>query len=264
MKTFTYNKQNLSYTDRGGGFPLVLLHGYLETKAVWNDFAKQLAVKHRVIIPDIPGHGQSELLAPVHSMELMADAINALLEHLKIDSCLMVGHSMGAYVMLAFADKYPKKLAGMLVFHSSVYADTEEKKRNRLNEISLIEKGRLRQVIEQHLPRTFAQPDLPEHQSKIEQLIQKALQHNPQGVCALIRGMMERPDRQTLIQKWNKPLAFIFGVNDNFIPQAVALQMQKLNPGGQIYWLKYSGHMGFIEEPEESLKLLLSFAESLG
>ncbi|MGD9991676.1 MAG: alpha/beta fold hydrolase [Salinivirgaceae bacterium] len=264
MKTFTFNKKNLSYTDSGGGFPLVLLHGYLETKAVWNNFAEQLAVKHRVIIPDIPGHGHSELLAPVHSMELMADAINALLEHLKIDSCLMLGHSMGAYVMLAFAEKYPEKLAGMLVFHSSVYADTDEKKQNRLNEISLIEKGQLRQVIEQHLPRTFARPELPVHQANIEQLIHKALQHHPQGVCALIRGMMERPDRQALIKKWNKPLAFIFGANDSFIPQAAALQMQTLNPRSQVYWLKHSGHMGFIEEPEASLKLVLSFAESLG
>jgi pimeloyl-ACP methyl ester carboxylesterase len=76
--------------------------------------------------------------------------------------------------------------------------------------------------------------------------------------------MMERPDRQALIKKWNIPLAFIFGANDNFIPQAVALQMQTLNPRSQVYWLKLSGHMGFIEEPEASLKLVLSFAESLG
>lgn len=264
MNTFTYNKLNLSYTDRGEGFPLVLLHGYLETKEVWDNFAEKLAVTHRVLIPDIPGHGQSGVLAPVHSMELMADAIKSLLVHLKISSCYMVGHSMGAYVMQAFADKYPEKLAGMLVFHSSVYADTEEKKQNRLNEISLIEKRQLQQVIEQHLPRTFAQPGLPEHQACIKQLTQKAWLHNPQGVCALIRGMMERPDRQALIQTWNKPLAFIFGANDNFIPQAAASQMQALNPKSKVYWLNNSGHMGFIEEPEESLKMVLDFAKLPG
>jgi len=261
MHNFTYHHQNLSYTDRGKGFPLVLLHGYLETKEVWDDFAEQLAVKHRVIIPDIPGHGQSELLAPIHSMELMADA---LLFHLKISSCYMVGHSMGAYVMLAFADKYPELLAGMLVFHSSVYADTEEKKQNRLNEIALIEKRQLQQVIEQHLPHTFARPMLPEYQAHIQRLTQKALQHNPQGVCALIRGMMERPDRQDLVKQWGKPLGFVFGANDNFIPQAAALKMQTLNPQSQVYWLKHSGHMGFIEEPETSLQLVISFAEMSG
>jgi pimeloyl-ACP methyl ester carboxylesterase len=203
-------------------------------------------------------------MAPVHSMELMADSIKALLHHLKISSCYMVGHSMGAYVMLAFADKYPELLAGMLIFHSSVYADTDEKKQNRLSEMALIEKGQLQQVIKQHLPRTFAQPMLTEYQAYIEQLTQSALQHNPQGVCALIRGMMERPDRQALIQSWNKPLAFIFGANDYFIPQAAAWQMQTLNAESKVYWLNNSGHMGFIEEPEASLKLVLDFARLPG
>lgn len=260
MKTFTYNKRNLSYTDRGEGFPLVLLHGYLESKEVWDDFAEHLAVNHRVLAPDIPGHGQSEELEPIHSMELMADALHALLVHLNAGSCLMVAHSMGAYVMMAFADKYPDMTAGMLIFHSSVYADTEEKKQHRLNEISLIEAGQIQQVINQHLPRTFAQSNLEKHQSRIEQMKQKASTHNTQGVCALIRGMMQRPDRQELIQQWGKPLGFVFGSNDNFIPDAMARQMLALNANSQAYWLKHSGHMGFIEEPEESLKLVLSFA----
>jgi pimeloyl-ACP methyl ester carboxylesterase len=251
MNEFIWNGKKISFLEQGKGFPVVLLHGYLESKEIWNDFAKRLAINYRVIIPDIPGHGDSEIIAETHSMKLMAQAIHALLQFLSIKKCVLVGHSMGGYVMLAFAQLFPENLDGMVLFHSSVYADTEEKKKSRLQEIVLIEKGYLDQIVANHLPKTFASDNLHRFPPILNETNQRALKHDAKGVCALLRGLMERTDQQELIRNFEKPLLFIFGKKDQFISGDAAEKMVQLNSNIQVMWLFNSGHMGFIEEPDE-------------
>jgi pimeloyl-ACP methyl ester carboxylesterase len=192
-------------------------------------------------------------------MELMAQAIHALLQSRSIKKCVLVGHSMGGYVMLAFAQLFPENVAGLVLLHSSVYADTEEKKKSRLQEIDMIEKGRLNQIIANHLPKTFASENLTRFQPILDEMNQRALRHDTKGVCALIRGMMERPDRQELIRNFSKPMLFIFGKKDNFISVDAAERMLLLNAKIQSEWLYNSGHMGFMEEPDEAIATIESF-----
>ncbi len=259
MKTFQWNNCQVSYLDQGKGYPVLLLHGYLETKEVWGDFAQSLADNYRVIAPDIPGHGKSSVLAPIHTMEMMASVVNALLEHLFINTCTVVGHSMGGYVALALAEKFPVRVDNLVLFHSSLYADTEEKKASRVIELEKIGQGNLDEVVKNHIPKTFATKNINNFQTHIHQLITVAQKHNPEGVSALIRGMMERPDRQQLIVRFSKPILYLMGCFDNFISKEVAEKMVALNPASQLQWLESSGHMGFIEQSKESTHLLKTF-----
>ena len=112
MGTIKFQKKNIFYTDEGTGKVVVLLHGFTESQKIWKNFAKKLSAKYRVITIDLPGHGKSESPGAVHSMELMANVVFAVLKKLKAGKCMMIGHSMGGYVTLAFAEKYPKKLKG--------------------------------------------------------------------------------------------------------------------------------------------------------
>lgn len=257
------NNKCIRYTDKGEGSVLILLHGYLETKEVWNSFAEKLSHDLRVITLDIPGHGKSDIMAETHTMELMAEIINGFLLDLKIETCTLVGHSMGAYIMLAFADLFPHKLNGFVLFHSSVYADTEEKKKTRLREIEFINKGKLDLIINTNLPNTFATDTLDNFSEEIERLKNKAKKHNPDGISALTRGMMERSDKQNLIKDFTKPMLFIFGEKDNYIPIDLGKKMSKLNPLITSIWLKNSGHMGFIEEEAKSFNLISKFVDDL-
>jgi pimeloyl-ACP methyl ester carboxylesterase len=259
MNEFITNGKKLAYIERGQGFPVVLLHGYLETKEVWQDFAGYLATHYRVIIPDIPGHGGSDTLAETHSMELMAQSIQSLLQSLGIEKFTLIGHSMGGYVMLAFAQLFPEKLTGMVLFHSSVFADTDEKKKSRLLEIEQIENGHLDKIGANHLPKTFATQNWDRFQPLLGEMAKRALAHDPKGVCALIRGMMERPDRQELIRNFEKPMLFIFGKKDNFISVDAAQKMALLNSKIEIEWFVNSGHMGFLEEPDKTVKVICGF-----
>jgi pimeloyl-ACP methyl ester carboxylesterase len=258
-KQFIFNSNKISYFDKGKGNVVVLLHGYLETKEVWSSFAEKLSKNFRVIALDLPGHGKSDVVAETHTMQLLAQFVNSLLLHLNIETCTLVGHSMGGYVMLAFVDLYPEKVERFVLFHSSVYADTDEKKKNRLREIEFIENGKLELIVNTNLPNTFATENLDKFSNEIDILKQHAKTHNPKGVCAILRGMMERPDGQELVKNFAKPMLFIFGEKDNYIPVEVAKKMLMLNPEINVKWLSDSGHMGFVEEQEFSTGFLLNF-----
>jgi len=256
---YIFSGKRVSYTDEGSGNVVVLLHGYLETKEVWQSFSEKLAKEFRVICLDLPGHGKSELIEETHSMLLLAKVVNSLLMHLNIDKCTMVGHSMGGYVLLAFAEKFASRLNKLILFHSTVYADTEEKRDKRLREIDFIEKGKLESILKAHLPNTFATHNLNIFEREINSMKKWGTLHNAKGVCAMLRGMIERPDQQEFIKNCTKPMLFIFGCHDNFISKEVAEQMVSLNTDIKLRWLFNSGHMGFIEEESKSLKILIDF-----
>jgi pimeloyl-ACP methyl ester carboxylesterase len=133
----------LHVADSGRGDKcVVLLHGYLESMYVWDDFAPLLKDKVRVITVDIPGHGVSVVNGEVHTMEWIADVLRDMLDALAIERVTMVGHSMGGYISLAFCEKYPERLNGVVLLSSSPMADTELKRENRRREIALVKAGK--------------------------------------------------------------------------------------------------------------------------
>ena len=259
MTYFEFKGKKLAYTYQGEGSTIVLLHGYLETKEVWTDFATALAKKHRVITIDIPGHGNSETLQQTHHMCLMAEAIESLLSNLQIETCVMVGHSMGGYVALCYAEYYAHRLTGFTLFHSSIYADTEEKRNNRRREIEFVMSGKKDLILNTNLPNMFADENVARFETDLERIKKHAQKHTAEGISALLRGMMERQDRQELVKNFNKPMLFIFGKKDNYIPVEAAQKMIEVNPKIKVEWLKNSGHMGFIEEFEKSLEIIIEF-----
>jgi pimeloyl-ACP methyl ester carboxylesterase len=145
----------IRYRDVGEGLIVVLLHGYLESLKVWNGIIDELRDSFRIIAPDLPGQGHSTISKDVQTMDSMAEEIKFLLNHLEIEKCFMVGHSMGGYVTLAFLEKYPKMLTGISLFHSSPFADTDEKKENRNREIELLRNGKKNQLYNTHMPKVF-------------------------------------------------------------------------------------------------------------
>ena len=141
-KFLDYKEIKISYLVEGEGEALVFLHGYLEAKEIWNDFSQRFSGNYKVICIDIPGHGDSGILGDVHEMDEMAAVTDAVLQHEKIDLCVLFGHSMGGYAVMSFVKNYPDKLKGYCLFHSTCFADNEEKKNNRDREIALVKCGK--------------------------------------------------------------------------------------------------------------------------
>jgi len=250
------------YRDVGSGPVIVFLHGYLESLKVWNGLKDNLSDEFRIIAPDLPGQGQSEISEDVQTMDSMAYAIKLLLGHLEIEKCIMVGHSMGGYVALAFLEKYPEMLMGLSLFHSSPYADTDEKKKHRDEEIALIKSGRKAAVYNAHVPKTFADDNVDDFLRKIAKFKEVAQNTPDANIIAVLEGMKARPDRAELLKNTKIPVQYIIGAKDNFIPMSI-LDKLELPDNSEVIKLENSGHMGMWEELDKSTEVIRNFARKL-
>lgn len=250
----------LHIADSGVGEKcVVLLHGYLESMYVWDDFAPLLTPSVRVITVDIPGHGISEVKGEVHTMEMVADVLHQMLKSLEIERVTMVGHSMGGYVALAFCARYPEQLDGLVLLSSTPNPDTEAKRENRRREIALVRAGKKDALARVAPEAGFAEQNRRRLRSYIDDLTECVHIIEDDGIVALLGGMMERADQNEMLRKSAVPQLFILGKKDGYIPVEVAEEIVANHPQAQVAWLEESGHMGFIEEPEACAEALLKF-----
>lgn len=263
LKSVPFHNSSVHFDDLGSGKVIVLLHGYLETMDIWEDFAKNLSKTYRVITIDIPGHGKSGKVNDVHDMDLMADAVNTVLTFLRVEKCFLVGHSMGGYVTLSFMAKYRYKLYGISLFHSTPFADSDEKKANRDREIALIREGKKDILFNTNIPKGFATDNLEKFVGEVNRAKAIGTQNSEEGIIALLEGMKVRADRQNMLKETGLPVLFILGKKDNYIPYDLMYGVAKRTATGEILTLENSGHMGFIEEPDVCLKTLSSFVYHL-
>nr|WP_320117955.1 alpha/beta hydrolase [uncultured Marinifilum sp.] len=243
----------LRYRDKGKGNTVVLLHGYLESIETFETFANDLSRLARVITIDLPGHGLSDLKTDFCSIEKMAGALNELILYLGINKINLVGHSMGGYVALAYADMYPEKLLSFCLFHSSPNADTDEKRANRQREINLIKEGKKELICKSNIPNTFSNRNLKKFNHEIERLTEIACKTSNKGIIAALDAMINRPDRNNVLKSLDIPKVSIMGKEDNFIPINVAKEIARIN-NLTPFVLQTSGHMGFIEQRQECLR----------
>ena len=250
----------LHIADSGVGEKcVVLLHGYLESMYVWDDFTSLLTPSVRVITVDIPGHGISEVKGEVHTMEMVADVLHEMLNSLGIEKVTMVGHSMGGYVSLAFCARYPEQLEGLVLLSSSPNPDTDLKKENRRREIALVRAGKKDALARVAPEAGFAEHNRRRLKSYIDDLVECVHITEDDGIVALLGGMIERVDQNEMLRKCGVPQLFIMGKHDAYIPVEAAEAIIANNPQAEVAWLDNSGHMGFIEEPEACAEALLKF-----
>lgn len=252
------NDTPVRYADSGKGTQAVLLlHGYLESLEVWDDFAGELGKNFRVIRPDLPGHGFSQYQdREVITMEYMADTVADVLRQADVPKCTLVGHSMGGYVVLALAERHPDLVEGLVLFHSSPNGDTPEKAENRRREMELVEAGKKELLSRVNPGKGFADQNLRRCAETIEELAEQVMLTDDQAIVAMLKGMSERPDRNAMMRSLAVPQLMIFGRHDNFIPVEGAEKMIENQPQARHAWLENSGHMGFVEQPKESLQIL--------
>ena len=238
---------------------IFLLHGYLESSEIWDEFAPELSEDYYVVCVDLPGHGHSESLSEIQTMDAMAYAVKEIAESLGIRKLHLVGHSMGGYVTMAFRDKFPEMVNSIVLFHSTCFADTEEKKMNRDREIELVLQGKKDLIINNHISKSFANSNLKKMGEMVEKAKQIALKTKDNGIISALKGMKMRADRCLLLVAGGMPTLLIAGGKDNYIPIEVMKRMKNLAGNSKLLILKNSGHMGFIEEKDKAVKELKTF-----
>lgn len=263
IKELKFHDAVIRFRDEGQGDVVVLLHGYLESLEIWDGFSGDLAKHYRVLCIDLPGHGRSGMFSKIDTMAVMAGAVEYILQESGIGRAVIVGHSMGGYATLAFAEIFPEMTTGFCLFHSHAFADPKEKRLNRDREIELVKSGKKMQIINTNIPKAFADDNLEEFAGEVERARQIAISTPDDGIIMALIGMKSRPDRTRVLKESNVPILYVAGKNDNYIPFNVAEQHFNLSPRQDILILENSGHMGFIEEKEEALEGLLFFLEKV-
>jgi pimeloyl-ACP methyl ester carboxylesterase len=262
MKSFVFREKKIFYAESGKGKTIVILHGFSESSKIWDSFREQLSESYHVIVIDLAGHGKSEVVEPVHTMELQADVVYEALQNRKVKKCLLVGHSMGGYIALAFAAKYPGILKGLCLFHSHPFPDTPEDRKNRVRTIKIAEQDNFG-FVANFIPSLFPEGTRRKYRKEIADLISRAKEIPKEGIIAAQQGMKVRKNQTSLLKSLKIPVLFILGMKDPKAPVDKFMTMISLPEHSESLILKNVGHMGFIEAPEETLAMIKGFAKKV-
>jgi pimeloyl-ACP methyl ester carboxylesterase len=260
----------LFYREEGRGLPVVLLHGFAEDGAIWNNQAVYLSAYCRVIIPNLPGSGVSPAsglpvasgLSPAAaavSMEELAEKVLELLDHLGIEKCVLIGHSMGGYVALAFAQANPERLIALGLFHSTAYADDEEKIVARRKGIAFISNNGAAPFIRQSTANLFSSYTREHDPGLISGMIDRYSSFSPDALISYYEAMITRPNRTAVLRQFDGPVLFIAGALDTLIPIGHSLEQCHLPAISHFHILENAGHSGMLEAPERSNAIIHSF-----
>ena len=260
MKQILYKNTTISYSDSGKGTAVVLLHGFLENKTMWKDLVPILSQKNRVITIDLLGHGATGCLGYVHSMENNAEIIKAVLSHLRIRKVIFVGHSMGGYVALAFAELYPATIKGLVLLNTTSKEDSAERKHNRDRAIKAVKQNYVN-FVRLSIANLFSVNNRERLENEIENVKLEALKTPLQGIVASLEGMKIRKNREFILHESEFPKLLILGEKDGVLIYKDNLA-QIENTDVKLVTFP-DGHMSHIENKEELEKTLLGFLRGI-
>ena len=245
MRTFSYKNIEFSFRSLHSGTAIIFLHGFLENQSMWDELMGNLPRAYRKITLDLPGHGASGNLGYIHTMEEMAEVVKALADELKLKRFFLCGHSMGGYVALAFAEKYPEMVKGIILQNSSARADTEQKKRDRDRAIKIVKENH-KAFIRGAIPNLFRPKNRRNYRDAVNALKKEALKTTKQGVIAALEGMKVRADREVLLHFAPYSVLFIGAKHDPAIPWDIV--KEQLEGAKVIPCITENGHMAHIED----------------
>jgi pimeloyl-ACP methyl ester carboxylesterase len=260
LKQLVYKNTKVSYTDEGKGTTVVLLHGFLENKGMWNAFVPELTKKHRVVTVDLLGHGETECLGYVHVMEDQADMLYAQLLSLKVRKSILVGHSMGGYVALAFAELYPDHVKGLLLLNSTSRADSDERKSNRDRAVVCVKQNHS-SFVSMSIANLFSEDNRERLASEIEKVKQEALKTPLQGIVAALEGMKIRKDREVILHFAPYPIQLVLGKKDGVL--IYEDNIDQIEGTNVVLTTFPDGHMSHIENESDLKKVFADFLKKI-
>jgi pimeloyl-ACP methyl ester carboxylesterase len=238
----------LNFQRKGNGKEtLVLLHGFMENLSIWSDMEPHLSENFSLLKIDLPGHGQSDIIAEVQTMELVAEEVKKVLDHLHLEKIHLLGHSMGGYISLGFADKYPEYLKSLTLFFSTYFPDDTEKKEQRIKSYRII-KDAFPHYARAGIPNLFNPNERDVLEGKIEIALEIALSTNNLGALASVKGMVERTDKKHVLESLESKILVIAGKHDNAVKTELLIKHLPDRTNIKSYILD-CGHNGHWEKP---------------
>lgn len=254
-----YKNAAIFYTDSGKGPAVVLIHGFLENTTMWNVIIPELSKRNRVIAIDLLGHGKSDCIGYTHSMELFAETLEAVLKKVRIRKCVLVGHSLGGYVALAFAAKHPKRVKGLCLMNSTSNEDTADRKLIRTRANKMVHKN-FSNLVRMSFTNLFSEESRIVFKDQMKNALSEAMQTPIQGYIAGQEGMKLRPNRNHVLAENSFKKLIIMGKKDAVLDYKTSLEeVEKTNSKHVVL---PQGHMSHIENLEKLILILKDFLKS--
>lgn len=257
MENVRCEGSNICYSDQGKGDVIVLLHGFCGSSEYFEKVIPGLIANYRVIAPDLRGHGSSDAPLGAYTIEQMADDVLSLLNALEIPECYLLGHSLGGYITLSFAQRHASRLKGFGLIHSSGYPDSEEAKENRLKSVSMIQNEGIFAFVDQLVPGLFASGAAPQLLERAKEIGYKT---PPQGAVGAAMAMRERPDRRDVISATALPVLLVAGAEDSKVTPERTFTSD--NPNITKVTIAGVGHMSMFEVPEHLSQIIKDFVHT--
>jgi pimeloyl-ACP methyl ester carboxylesterase len=248
---YNYGIDELAYYDQGKGEQTILLiHGFGEDHAIWKNQIEFLSTHYRVIAPNLPGV-HCKPLALHHSqapnIRMYVEVLHELMHHLHIEQYYIVGHSMGGYIGLSFADYYVNHVQGLLLFHSTTYEDNEAKKTSRMKVAEFIQEWGVSKYLETAIPNLFGDAFKKTNPGVIQNVIESVSSISQEAMIQFVFAMRNRKAMTHLLKQSNLPVWMIVGEADLAVPIQDSLEQIKLLPSSNSLVLNNVGHMGMFE-----------------
>lgn len=255
--TLEIDGYKVRYFDSGKGEPVVLLHGFCLSSSSFELIAPGLANDFRVISPDFPGFGGSDLIPGTYNFNNVAAWVDRFTERLGLQQFTLIGHSMGGYIALAYVEEYAEKIKGLGLFHSSAASDEVPKAEERTKVIEFVRKHGVAAFLPNYVKSLlyFENPDL------VDRLIEIASRSSKDAVLTYAAAMRDRPDRQDLLKDLDIPVLFLMGRNDSRLPIFKMRDQFMLPKNAVKSVLQFAGHMGMYESDGACQAALRSFCK---
>jgi len=245
---------NIYGREQGQGPAIILIHGFCERHEIWSGFDSKLSQYGRVISIDLPGFGNSPLPPTPFTIDAIAEIILKWLKESRIKAPVLVGHSLGGYVVLAMAAKDPQYCQQIVLFHSSIYADTAEKKANRDKVIDFVNTNGVAPFLQTFVPTLFFNKSHPD----LERVRSIGAKTPLKTLVEYTRAMRDRPSREDFFKTYIGYSLIIAGEKDEIIPVDVSRKMSSTGVKSDFLCLKDTGHMGMIEAESIALEKIKS------
>jgi len=256
----TYKNAKVHFTDQGSGEAVLLLHGFLENISMWNPLSEHLTKSHRVICVDLLGHGKSDSIGYIHTMEMMAEAVNYVLNDLKISSVIVIGHSMGGYVGLALLEAHPNLIKGICLMNSTAVSDSLEKQINRDRAIRAV-KENYKTFVSVSIANLFRPKSRILYKEEYRNVKQEALKTSVQSIIASLEGMKVRTNRLQLFRNSKIPKLVILGEKDAILDYKL---QQSYYENSDVTIVEFpDGHMSHVENKEDFTYNIMHFIENI-
>jgi len=253
--------QGSQYYKTGKGKPILLLHGFAEDSHIWEQQILSLEKEYCVIAPDLPGSGSSPMPQEEITMELLSDFVSEILIQEQIDQFILMGHSMGGYIALAFAEQHEDQLLAFSLVHSSAYEDNEEKKENRRKSIKLIANDGKEVFLSAMIPNLYSETSKNRLKNEMANHLTMAMGISSNALQAYYNAMILRPSRIHVLRNTKLPVQFVIGKEDKAIPFDQSLKQCYIPQISKVDILDEIGHSSMVESPDKLSSILNSFCK---